>query len=63
LTVGLSFPVIYAKAHSGEWSDTLRWSQRARGNKVAYRDLVSRYRAMAKSLGFEGHIAWAEAMI
>ena len=29
LTVGLSFPVIYAKAHSGEWSDTLRWSQRA----------------------------------
>jgi hypothetical protein len=29
LTVGLSFPVIYAKAHSGEWSDTLLWSQRA----------------------------------
>ena len=29
LTVGLSFPVIYAKGHSGEWSDTLRWSQRA----------------------------------
>jgi hypothetical protein len=25
--------------------------------------LVSRYRAMAESLGFEGHIAWAEAMI
>jgi hypothetical protein len=36
---------------------------RARGDDVAYRDLVSRYRAMAKSLGFEGHIAWAEAMI
>ena len=36
---------------------------RARGDEVAYRDLVSRYRAMAKSLGFEGHIAWAEAMI
>jgi hypothetical protein len=34
----------------------------ARGDDVAYRDLVSRYRAMAKSLGFEGHIAWAEAM-
>jgi hypothetical protein len=30
---------------------------------VAYRDLVGRYRAMAKSLGFEGHIAWAETMI
>ena len=28
LTVGLSFPVIYAKAHSGEWCDVLRWSQR-----------------------------------
>jgi class 3 adenylate cyclase len=27
LTVGLSFPVIYAKAHSGEWSGILRWSQ------------------------------------
>ena len=29
----------------------------------AYRDLASRYRAMAESLGFEGHIAWAKAMI
>src|SRR5262249_44468043 len=36
---------------------------RARGDNVAYRDLVNRYRAMAESLGFEGHIAWAEAMI
>jgi class 3 adenylate cyclase/tetratricopeptide (TPR) repeat protein len=36
---------------------------RVRGGNVAYRDLVSRYRAMAESLGFEGHIAWAEAMI
>ena len=36
---------------------------RARSDDVAYRDLVSRYRAMAESLGFEGHIAWAEAMI
>ena len=35
---------------------------RARGDDVAYRDLVSRYRAMAESLGFEGHIDWAEAM-
>jgi hypothetical protein len=24
--------------------------------------LLGRYRAMAESLGFEGHIAWAEAM-
>jgi hypothetical protein len=36
---------------------------RARGDDVAYRDLVSRYRALAESLGFEGHIDWAEAMI
>jgi hypothetical protein len=35
---------------------------RVRGDDGAYRDLVSRYRAMAQSLGFEGHIAWAEAM-
>ena len=35
----------------------------ARGDNVAYRDLLSRYREMAESLGFEGHIAWAEAMI
>jgi hypothetical protein len=28
LTVGLSFPVIYAKLHRGEWGDVLRWSQR-----------------------------------
>ena len=35
---------------------------RARGDDVVYRDLVNRYRAMAKSLGYEGHIAWAEAM-
>jgi hypothetical protein len=35
---------------------------RARSDDIAYRDLVSRYRAMAESLGFEGHIDWAEAM-
>ena len=36
---------------------------RARGDDVAYRDLVTRYRAMAESLDFDGHIAWAEATI
>ena len=34
---------------------------RAQGD-AAYRDFGDRYRAMAKSLGFEGHIAIAEAM-
>ena len=35
---------------------------RAFGDDSAYTDLTDQYRAMAKSLGFEGHIAWAEAM-
>ena len=35
---------------------------RARGEGVNYLDFVNRYRGMAASLGFEGHIAWAEAM-
>jgi hypothetical protein len=35
---------------------------RARGDMVAYADLRDRYRDMARTLGFEGHIAWAEAM-
>jgi hypothetical protein len=35
---------------------------RARGDDVAYRELADRYRAMAESLGFEGHIAMAAAM-
>ena len=36
---------------------------RARGDNVAYRDLVTCYCAMAESLDFDGHIAWAEATI
>jgi class 3 adenylate cyclase len=35
---------------------------RARGDEAAYRDYRDRYRDMATSLGFEGHMAWAEAM-
>jgi hypothetical protein len=35
---------------------------RARGEGVNYLAFVNRYREMATSLGFEGHIAWAEAM-
>ena len=35
---------------------------RARGDEAAYRDYRDRYRAMATSLGFEGHMKWAEAM-
>ncbi len=36
---------------------------RAHRDDVGYRQLASHYRAMAESLGFEGHIAWAAAMI
>jgi hypothetical protein len=35
---------------------------RARGDDAAYRDYWDRYRDMARTHGFEGHIAWAEAM-
>ncbi|MGO9349438.1 MAG: AAA family ATPase [Mycobacterium sp.] len=35
---------------------------RARGDEVGYRDFRDRYGDMATSLGYEGHIAWAEAM-
>jgi hypothetical protein len=35
---------------------------KARRDDAAYRDLRDRYRDMATSLGFEGHVAWAEAM-
>ena len=34
----------------------------ARGDDTAYRDQRGRYRKMAADLGFEGHMAWAEAM-
>jgi len=34
----------------------------AHGDVAAYADLRDRYRKMARSLEFDGHIAWAEAM-
>jgi class 3 adenylate cyclase len=35
---------------------------KARGDEATYADFLHRYRDTAKALGFEGHIAWAEAM-
>jgi len=35
---------------------------RAHGDDTGYREYRDRYRDMAKTLGFDGHIAWAEAM-
>jgi hypothetical protein len=34
----------------------------AHGDAAAYTDFRDRYRDMGRTLGFEGHIAWAEAM-
>lgn len=36
--------------------------EKAKGDQPAYRDYRDRYRAMATSLGFEGHMQWAEQM-
>ena len=35
---------------------------KAYGDEATYRQLRERYRAMATSLGYEGHMKWAEAM-
>jgi hypothetical protein len=35
---------------------------RSHGDAAAYTDFRDHYRDMARTLGFEGHIAWAEAM-
>ena len=35
---------------------------RAHGEDAGYRELRDRYREMATSLGFEGHMEWAAAM-
>ncbi len=34
----------------------------AQGEDAMYREYRDRYRKMATELGFEGHMAWAEAM-
>ena len=34
----------------------------ANGDEAGYRDHRDRYRSRAASLGFEGHMKWAEAM-
>jgi adenylate cyclase len=34
----------------------------ARGDESVYRDYRDRYRATAASLGFEGHMQWAQEM-
>ena len=36
---------------------------RAHNDHASYRELVHRHQTMAKSLGYEGHIEWAETMV
>jgi hypothetical protein len=35
---------------------------KAHGEDTVYRDYRDRYREMARSLGFEGHMKWAQTM-
>jgi hypothetical protein len=50
--------------HDSSCPERTRWSTapRAHGDDAGYRDYRDRGRAMATSLAFDGHIAWAEAM-
>jgi hypothetical protein len=56
--------------HAAAWEampvNRIRWVHalmaRAHRDAAAYAHFRDRYRDMAISLGFEGHIAWAEAM-
>jgi hypothetical protein len=36
---------------------------KARGDDAVYRDQLERYRAMADSFGYEGHVEWAREML
>ena len=56
-------PADYGLAVRDIWLLRLRaLLARAHGDATAYTHLRDRYRDMAKTLGFEGHIEWAEAM-
>ena len=69
LTVGLSFPLVYAKAESGEWSDVLRWSQRvidladgdpSRGNFIVGSPLAAALTTRAIARYYLGRPGWRE---
>ncbi len=51
-------------ASTTEGVDDPNRSQRGSQSRpeTSYREYRDRYRDMAKTLGFEGHIDWAEAM-
>jgi hypothetical protein len=69
LTVGLSFPLVYAKAESGEWSDVLRWSQRvidladgdpSKGNFIIGSPLAFALAARAAARYWHGRPGWQD---
>jgi len=69
LTVGLSFPLVYAKAESGEWSDVLRWSQRvidladgdpSKGNFIVGSPLAAAFTSRAIARYCLGRPGWRE---
>jgi class 3 adenylate cyclase len=69
LTVGLSFPAIYAKGESGEYGDALRWSQRvidladgdpARGNFIFGSPLALAFAQRAIARYWMGRPGWSD---
>ena len=69
LTVGLSFPLIYAKMENGDWPTTLRWSQRvidladgdpAKGNFIFGSPLAAAFATRALSGYLLGRRGWRE---
>jgi class 3 adenylate cyclase len=69
LTVGLSFPVIYGKIESAEWSDVLRWSQTvidladgdpSKGNFLVGSPLALAFASRGMARYFLGRPGWLE---
>src|SRR5581483_5392281 len=69
LTVGLSFPLVYAKMESGDWSTGLRWSQRTieladgdptKGNVLFGSPLAAAYATSGLCGGCLGHHGWRD---
>jgi AAA ATPase domain/Putative zinc-finger len=69
LTVGLSFAPIFAKVHSAEWSDVLRWSQRvidladgdaSKGNFIIGSPLAVAFTTRAVARYCQGRPGWRD---
>ena len=69
LTVGLSMPLIYAKAESAEWCDVLRWSQRvidladgdpSKGNFIFGSPLAAAFTARGIARYWLGRPGWRD---